>query len=1289
RTGWWGWVVSPGGGEMQFLGQARGQQVTWLRTPVAFTSNRWTHLALTWTPTNSSLFVNGLKVTNGTGVTHWPALAERVSDGWGVGGDRSGQLRIRGDLDTVFTANHPLPPDEIRQQFNVGVASQTDPTAAPSASQSSGTLVEFDAPSRPSSFRPGLWIEGALGAGTGAAGGWLHGTAVGITYEIFAARTPDGPWSLDQQLPGASGQTWTSFTLQSPPPLPWFTLAARFTDTDQDGLSDEYEKRVSQTNLSSADSDGDGMPDGWEVQNGLNPQKEDGLADKDSDGFFNVAEFMYDLDPSVANPRPEISVRASTVNIAEGTTGAKFILKRSGSSAQPLEVDIELTGPTVNGYDYTELPGRVTIPAGRAELELPVTPLLDGRDEKDESVILTVKRGAFYDLDTVRTAQMVIQDRDLPSVAIRATDPDASEPEYGRTNLGEFEVRRSGLTELPLLVGLRLAGANTAIEKADVQPIPTSITIPAGEIRARVPVIPLNNRKLTGQKLLKVEIAPAATAYTTESAQGTATVTIADIEPPVVTVIADDAMAEEKGLSMGRFKFIRAGGSARPLTVLYHVGGSAQPGDKNYTIHPADYEALSGSVTIPAGSNEAWVDVKPIADTLLETLETVQVTIAGSLDYLIGAENTATVSIDDSNPSKWRSQLIHPTSVAGADGPEGLIQITRFGTVLADMSLPYKVSGQRILKTSGQVLSFDDPKLATQGASYLLSVNGVSLTRPGPTLVIPKGAFRMTVGIKATLPSAEVKGATLILAPGTAAQQSHEVPFLDRWNLVSLQSTAEHVVEGGQIAVKVTAAATDPKLIVGTTVRFILSGTANPETDVTITGASARGLDDTGLHFVDVTIDAKPPSGSNIRSTTLTIKATPDSRVEKTPNLLVLRYHPDQMASALNSAKQSRPYVPLQIRDSTAIALPPLDCDQDGFPDSFELDHDMDPLTPSISIQDEDNDGILDLAELKDRTRYDSKDTDGDGISDFIEKLLGIDPLVANPTMASQIRDMVPVRLRTSGVLREKVGECYQCHAPGMAFGGIEMMDVDLGGTSASIMLARDLLLAPGSSHEITLTTPPAFKGNPTKFNTYSAEVLPAHADKPSGFVIVEGNPLKPLLGKDRAIESDTFTTRKATLRVLKKPMLAVDTDRDGVIRFDATDATSDERPYRFWVNNDNDISAGSVDPEGFDPAVQDHTDGTIKNIRDLEDFSRLWLDLQGLQNLHHNAKLELAFEWRNVTEGAPAIQIYESQDPEGGLGYLIDEAKASAQALPNANLPALAHAIRSTDNTTRRIASG
>ena len=86
RTGWWGWVVNPGGGEMQFLGQARGQQVTWLRTPVAITSNRWTHLALTWTPTNSSLFVNGLKVTNGIGVTHWPALAERESGGWGVGG---------------------------------------------------------------------------------------------------------------------------------------------------------------------------------------------------------------------------------------------------------------------------------------------------------------------------------------------------------------------------------------------------------------------------------------------------------------------------------------------------------------------------------------------------------------------------------------------------------------------------------------------------------------------------------------------------------------------------------------------------------------------------------------------------------------------------------------------------------------------------------------------------------------------------------------------------------------------------------------------------------------------------------------------------------------------------------------------------------------------------------------------------------------------------------------------------------------------------------------------------
>ncbi|MGH8046964.1 MAG: hypothetical protein ACREKL_06935, partial [Chthoniobacterales bacterium] len=49
------------------------------------------------------------------------------------------------------------------------------------------------------------------------------------------------------------------------------------------------------------DTDGDGMSDFWELQNGFNPNVADGAGDKDSDGASNVLEFLAGTNPSDPN----------------------------------------------------------------------------------------------------------------------------------------------------------------------------------------------------------------------------------------------------------------------------------------------------------------------------------------------------------------------------------------------------------------------------------------------------------------------------------------------------------------------------------------------------------------------------------------------------------------------------------------------------------------------------------------------------------------------------------------------------------------------------------------------------------------------------------------------------------------------------------------------------------------------------------------------------------------------------------------------------------------------------
>jgi hypothetical protein len=47
----------------------------------------------------------------------------------------------------------------------------------------------------------------------------------------------------------------------------------------------------------SADTDGDTMPDAWEVANNLNPLVDDSREDPDHDGLINVIEYSHGTDP--------------------------------------------------------------------------------------------------------------------------------------------------------------------------------------------------------------------------------------------------------------------------------------------------------------------------------------------------------------------------------------------------------------------------------------------------------------------------------------------------------------------------------------------------------------------------------------------------------------------------------------------------------------------------------------------------------------------------------------------------------------------------------------------------------------------------------------------------------------------------------------------------------------------------------------------------------------------------------------------------------------------------------
>jgi len=120
---------------------------------------------------------------------------------------------------------------------------------------------------------------------------------------------------------------------------------------------------------------------------------------------------------------------------------------------------------------------------------------------------------------------------------------------------------------------------------------------------------------------------------------------------------------------------------------------------------------------------------------------------------------------------------------------------------------------------------------------------------------------------------------------------------------------------------------------------------------------------------------------------------------------------------------------------------------------------------------------------------------------------------------------------------------------------------------------------------------------------------------------------------------------------------LAVDANRDGnvVLLSEANlptnqglslDTTTQQNPYRFWVNNDTTRSSFL----------------SIDTATDLENFSRLWIDIGGLQDAIAAGTIQVGLQWGTVVSNSPSINIYPSADVAGSLSYLTNAAAATNQ---------------------------
>ncbi len=110
-----------------------------------------------------------------------------------------------------------------------------------------------------------------------------------------------------------------------------------------------------------------------------------------------------------------------------------------------------------------------------------------------------------------------------------------------------------------------------------------------------------------------------------------------EVTVPTVTLTAPVPRVVAGSGSPGKFLFTLSAPWPHGLTVAYTVTGNATPG--------TDYQALSGSVTIPAGQTSAVVQINPGQSLGSADKKTVKLTLAPGAGYAVGASAVAKVKL--------------------------------------------------------------------------------------------------------------------------------------------------------------------------------------------------------------------------------------------------------------------------------------------------------------------------------------------------------------------------------------------------------------------------------------------------------------------------------------------------------------------------------------------------------------------------------------------------------------------------------------------------------------------
>jgi parallel beta-helix repeat protein len=425
-----------------------------------------------------------------------------------------------------------------------------------------------------------------------------------------------------------------------------------------------------------------------------------------------------------------VSISIADVSIVEGDSGsaaALFTVSLSAPSGQTVTVAYAtVAGTATSGSDFTATSGTLSFSAGQTTRTISVFVRGDLLNEPAETFFLRLSNPTNAILAVDQAMGTIVDDDAAPGISI--ADVSVVETDTGTRSLS-FSVKLSAASGRP--VSVRYATADgSAVAGSDYTTRSGTLSIPAGQTTVSVGIPIIGDLVVEPDESFFVDLFdPTHAVLVTPRAVGRI------LDNDAKLSINDIVMSEgDVGVVDAVFTVSLSAPSPAEISVSYVAAATtARAG--------VDFAAVSGTLTIPAGSTSALLRIPVRGDLLDELDETFRVTLSKPVNAVIAKSiGTATIQDDDDPPT---ISIDDAAIVEGNSGSRSALLTVRLSAPSGlSVAIPFSTAngsataGSDYTARTGTVTI---PAGATS-ATISLTVQGDTIGEPNETVLVNLGS---------------------------------------------------------------------------------------------------------------------------------------------------------------------------------------------------------------------------------------------------------------------------------------------------------------------------------------------------------------------------------------------------------------------------------------------------------------------------------------------------------------------------------------------------------------------